>query len=520
MTTKDSIYKIITASGTGTGFKVSGYDFVITNYHVVKGSKVLAVEDNNQDRFLGHVIMVNPEVDLAFIQVEGLMDKPSPIQLDETMLIESRDKVYINGFPFGMPFTVTEGIVSSPNQPMHGRNYLQTDAAVNPGNSGGPMLNENNVLMGVTTSKFTEADNVGFGIQHTDVIKQIKDYTFTDVKYRVKCNSCDHFTEEETEFCPNCGNNIDISVFEEFEKSHFANFTEEALSDLGINPILCRAGSDYWEFHQGSARVRIFTVNNNNYLFATSPLNILPKDNLKALLRYLTSTDMSPYQFGIYENKIYISYRTHLSDIYSDKKDEIKKNVTNLALKADELDDFFHNTYGCDMSMESKKQDEEAVIQIQQVAQQEQVVEDNNNHAIQTEVEDNKTTSKAIFTSGDLFSLIDPMKDAMQNVTALMSKYDEFEEVDFNEMQEDIDQMYEDMKRHRKVDGNLITVLKDISYKEVYEDFFVSYKAVLKDMKRMIQSKDLLHNNWTERIEANVIIYEKMLELYSDFKKQ
>ncbi len=351
---KNSIYKIITASGTGTGFKVSTQDFLITNYHVVKGSKEVAVEDNNQNRYFAKVVMVNPEIDLAFLSVKELEPVKGKITIDPNNEVENRQKIYINGFPFGMPFTVTEGIVSSPNQPMSGHNYVQTDAAVNPGNSGGPMLNEKGILVGVTTSKFNEADNVGFGIKHTDVIKQINDFKFDDNKYRLKCNSCDNFIIEETEFCPSCGNSIDSSVFEEFEKSHFANFTEEALIQLGANPVLCRAGRDYWEFHQGSALVRIFTTNNDTYLFATSPLNNLPKNNLEELLIYLTSDKVNPYQLGIYDNKIYISYRTHLSDIYSEHKEEIRKNIINLALKADELDDYFKNTYNCEMSLESK----------------------------------------------------------------------------------------------------------------------------------------------------------------------
>ncbi|HHH49349.1 MAG TPA: trypsin-like serine protease [Saprospiraceae bacterium] len=364
---KNYIYKVITANGTGTGFKVANHDFLITNYHVIRGSKVLALEDHDKNRYLAQVAMVNPEVDLAFLNVDDLKSVNSSIQLDKNLQVNSTQKVYINGFPFGMPFTVTEGIISSPSQPMQGRNYVQTDAAVNPGNSGGPMLTQDGVLVAVTTAKFTEADNVGFGIKHTDVIKQIEDYKFDDVKYRVKCNSCDHFIEEATEFCPNCGNNINKAVFEEFEKSHFANYIEEGLVELGVNPVLCRAGRDYWEFHQGSALVRIFVVN-RNYLYATSPLNNLPKENLEDLLTYIISDKVAPYQLGVYDNKIYISYRTHLSDIYSSRKEEIKKNIIQLALKADELDDFFMNEYNCEMSLESKSEKTNIVATVQHEA--------------------------------------------------------------------------------------------------------------------------------------------------------
>ena len=365
--TKNSIYKIITANGTGTGFKVASQDYVITNYHVIRGSKTVAVEDHRNNRYLAKVAMVNPSVDLAFLEVEDLKDRKGVITLDPKYEVKNLQTVFINGFPFGMPFTVTEGIVSAANQPMHGRNYVQTDAAVNPGNSGGPMLDKNGVLVGVTTSKFTEADNVGFAIQHTDVIKQINEYHFDDVKYRVKCNSCDSFTMDESEFCTNCGSAIDISVFEEFEMSHFAKFVEGALTELGANPVLCRAGRDYWEFHQGSALVRIFVVN-SNYLYATSPLNKLPKENLDETLSFIASDQVRPYKLGIYENKIFLSYRTHLSDIYSSEKEFVKNSIIGLAKKADGLDDYFHKQFGCEMSMESKIDEDDMVNELQQAA--------------------------------------------------------------------------------------------------------------------------------------------------------
>ncbi|MBS9463768.1 trypsin-like peptidase domain-containing protein [Flagellimonas sp. 389] len=353
---KKSVFKIVTASGTGTGFTVSGYNQVITNYHVVKGEKVVAVEDYKKDRFVANVVMVNPEVDLAFLKIEGFENKETDISLQEEIIVANTQKVFINGYPFGMPYTITEGIVSSSNQPMGNRNYIQTDAAVNPGNSGGPMLNEAGVLIGVTTSKFNNADNVGFGIKHSDLIKEINDFASVENPvYSVKCNSCDSYMGKECEFCANCGNTMDISIWEEFEKSHFAQFVENALTELGINPVLGRAGRDYWEFHQGSALIRIF-VFKRDYLVATSPLNNLPKKNIQELMTYLLEKNVDPYYLGIHENKIYISYRTHLSDIFTDHADTVKENLKNLALKADDLDNFFADNYGCEMSIEAKEE--------------------------------------------------------------------------------------------------------------------------------------------------------------------
>ncbi len=355
---KKSIYRIITSSGTGSGFTIENYDYIITNYHVVAGSKIVAVEDYQKGRHIAHVVMVNTEVDIAFLYIENFKNTSNEITISKDLEIENTDKVYTHGYPYGMPYTVTEGIVSSKKQPLDNRYLLQTDAAVNPGNSGGPMLNADGVLMAITIAKFTDADNIGFGIPYTDLIKELEDFTFIDTNYRVKCNSCDSYIEKETKFCENCGKDIDISVFEEFEKSLFAQFVEEGIAEIGMNPVLGRAGRDFWEFYQGSAFVKIF-VYDKNYLIATSAINKLPKKNLNKLLTYLLQDKVAPYKLSIDQNTIFISYRVHLSDIYSSQKDKIKENIKNLPLKADELDNFFCDEFGCELSIYAKKDDED-----------------------------------------------------------------------------------------------------------------------------------------------------------------
>lgn len=147
---RKSVFKIVTASGTGSGFTVSGHDHIITNYHVIKGEKIVAVEDHKKDRHVAKVVMVNPEVDLAFLSIDGFKNVNTDISLQEEIVIANTQRIFINGYPFGMPYTITEGIVSATSQPMGSRSYIQTDAAVNPGNSGGPMRNEAGVLVGVT----------------------------------------------------------------------------------------------------------------------------------------------------------------------------------------------------------------------------------------------------------------------------------------------------------------------------------------------------------------------------------
>jgi hypothetical protein len=350
---KNAVYKINTASGSGTGFYLNAPNIFVTNYHVVEGNKNVAIENQTQDRFIAKVIYVNPDADIAFLKSEN-HTPDSTIPFDSVQEVRSRDKVFVLGFPFGMPYTITEGIVSNEKQLLDGKNFIQTDAAVNPGNSGGPVVNAEGVLVGVTTAKFTEADNVGFAIPAKIVREELDTLAQnTEGKFSMKCDSCKSLIFEKTDYCPNCGSTINEKIFDDKEISKLSVFVEEAIKNMGTNPILARSGTEYWEFHSGSALVRIF-VYDKNYLYATSPMNNLPTGNLEALLRYQLSNPVPPYKLAVYNNQIYLSYRVRMSDVFSNRADEIKQNLSNLILKANEMDDYFVHEFGCEKTNYAK----------------------------------------------------------------------------------------------------------------------------------------------------------------------
>jgi serine protease Do len=349
----DTVFKINTAGGSGSGFYLKNQGIIVTNCHVVFGNKLVAVEDNHKNRFLANVIFINPEADIAFLKPETDFETPV-LEMADSSLLKSRDKVLVLGFPFGMPYSETEGIISSPNQLMEGKNYVQTDAAVNPGNSGGPVIDMEGKIIGITTSKFTEADNMGFAIPANILLEELKSLSMNnDMVYSIKCNSCSTLIFEKSEYCENCGNSINPALFDEIPPTHLAKFVEEAIQQLNINPVLTRTGYEFWEFYRGSALLRIF-VFNKNYLFATSPLNKLPITNLEKLYRYVLSNPIPPYQLGIFENQVFVSYRLYISDIYSSFAPELMQNLKNLLLKADEMDDFLEKEFGCPKSSYSK----------------------------------------------------------------------------------------------------------------------------------------------------------------------
>lgn len=350
-----TVYKVNHAGGSGSCFYLKKYDLFVTNYHVVEGFRHVALQDNNQNRYLAHVVLVNPALDVALLTAEGDFSHLPEINL-AGQEVAIGQKINVAGYPFGMPFTATEGTVSSPRQLMGNSYYLQTDAAVNPGNSGGPMFNQNGEVVAITTSKLKEADNMGFGIPVAPLQNLLEQIAGLDRNnFNIQCNSCEEFISEEEEYCPSCGDKLPENIFQERGLTELAAFCEKAISDMGINPVLAREGYESWVFHQGSSEIRIF-VYQRSYLFCTSPLNNLPKKNLEPVLAYLLSAeDIKPYQLGLDGNQVYLSYRIHISDLSSDYADEIQKNITNMAFKADEMDNYLVDTFGCEFSEYAKK---------------------------------------------------------------------------------------------------------------------------------------------------------------------
>ncbi len=350
-----TVYKINHAGGSGSCFYLKKYDLFVTNYHVVEGFRQVALEDNNKNRYLAQVILVNPSLDIALLTAEGDFSALPEITLAGTEVCLGQ-KINVAGYPFGMPFTATEGTISSPRQLIGDNYYIQTDAAVNPGNSGGPMFNQEGEVVAITTSKLNNADNMGFGIPVASLCTLLEQTGKLNRNvFNIQCNSCEEFISDEDEYCPCCGEKLPENIFQQRGLTELAAFCEKAIENMGINPVVARMGYESWVFHKGSSEIRMF-VFQRSYLFCTSPLNILPKKNLEPVLTYLLSAEnLYPYQLGLDGNQIYLSYRIHISDIFSEFADEIQNNITNMAFKADEMDNYLAENFGCEFSEYAKK---------------------------------------------------------------------------------------------------------------------------------------------------------------------
>ena len=146
-------------SAAGSGIIIDKEGRIVTNYHVIEGQKTLKVVLADGTAARATVVGSDPSSDLAVLQSELPRDSFVPATLGDSGIMRAGDPVFAIGAPFNQPFTVTSGIVSATERSTQSsftgrsiRDMIQTDAAVNPGNSGGPLFNVNGEVVGINTS--------------------------------------------------------------------------------------------------------------------------------------------------------------------------------------------------------------------------------------------------------------------------------------------------------------------------------------------------------------------------------
>ena len=183
---EDSIRSVVTirtsAGFQGTGFIISDEGYLVTNAHVLAdGSGNLAIsiqaitfeQGTKNAEFIGH----DNQLDIALLKISGNFDS---LKFGNSNNIQIGEKVIAIGNPLGLQFSVSEGIVSAvQREGINGLNaYIQTDAALNPGNSGGPLINKEGKVIGINNFKIGSAENLGFALESNYIRVSVNEIYF------------------------------------------------------------------------------------------------------------------------------------------------------------------------------------------------------------------------------------------------------------------------------------------------------------------------------------------------------
>ncbi len=170
------VVTIKTDVSQGTGFIIDSRGFIVTNAHVLSGANYANVFTHNMKKYESQLVGYDLNMDLALLKINGDFYEMKLADSDE---VQVGQKVIAIGNPLGLSFTATEGIISAKDR--KGINekpiYFQTDVSLNPGNSGGPLINTKGEVIGINNFKISGAENIGFVLEINPAKKTINKIT-------------------------------------------------------------------------------------------------------------------------------------------------------------------------------------------------------------------------------------------------------------------------------------------------------------------------------------------------------
>jgi S1-C subfamily serine protease len=179
----DFFYGPVPQQGQGSGFVLTKEGLILTNNHVIGNAQRLEVMLSDKHKFKARVLAVDKGHDLALLKIDA--PNLTPVTLSDSRNLVVGQRVYAIGNPFGLNGTMTRGIISAirsirgpQGNPIE--DAIQTDAAVNPGNSGGPLLNSRGEVIGITTmiasNGADQSSGIGFAIPVNTARAMLDDY--------------------------------------------------------------------------------------------------------------------------------------------------------------------------------------------------------------------------------------------------------------------------------------------------------------------------------------------------------
>lgn len=157
----NSVFVVYSGNSMGSGFAI-GENCIITNAHVINNQYDVRIETYSGEIKRAFIVSMDERIDIAVIGVpDGSF---TPLHVADLSKVNVGDDVYAIGAPNSLAFTLTKGVVSSKERLVSRQKYIQTDAAINTGNSGGPLLNDAGEVIGVNSYKMSDSEGIGLAI--------------------------------------------------------------------------------------------------------------------------------------------------------------------------------------------------------------------------------------------------------------------------------------------------------------------------------------------------------------------
>lgn len=157
----ESIFVIYSGNYEGSGFAI-GSNTVVTNAHVIGNQNDIIVKAYSGQEYNASIYLFNEALDIAILSVDNA--EFIPLEIGNCEDIKVGDDIYAIGAPRSLEYTLTKGVISNKSRTIGFNKYIQIDAAINSGNSGGPLLNSAGQVIGVNSMKISDAEGIGLAI--------------------------------------------------------------------------------------------------------------------------------------------------------------------------------------------------------------------------------------------------------------------------------------------------------------------------------------------------------------------
>lgn len=167
-----SVFVVYSGNSLGSGFAI-GENCIVTNAHVIENVHSITLTSYEGDKYAASLLGIDEDKDIAVLVIK---DASFPyLKMANLSTVKIGDDIYAIGAPKGMAYTLTKGTVSAKERIVENESFIQIDAAINEGNSGGPMLNDAGEVLGMNTMKMTDSEGIGLAIPADRIASTLKE---------------------------------------------------------------------------------------------------------------------------------------------------------------------------------------------------------------------------------------------------------------------------------------------------------------------------------------------------------
>lgn len=354
--TRRSVVGIQAGAGMGSGWVAHENGLIVTNLHVVRYQRKVMVRSGKADAepVDARTVYADTRQDIAFLMPLSAMDAP-PLPIGDSTNVRAGQPVNAIGHPFNFGFTTTRGIISAVDRIIRGVRYIQTDAPLNPGNSGGPLLDDDGQVLGVNTW-VGAGESLGFAVSVDAVTGDLSRYdgspeSILDRQPVYNCPDCEKTYTPGTVRCLQCG--LLLPSYLRGAAGSRAQSVERAetvinslLSTLGFSFHNTRVDQGLWRIIQPSGEVWVQLDSEQQFVYLSSRIVEIPQSGHEMFFRFLlTANDRTcgDCKLALEGNVVTLSFVEPINFL---NQDQVAISLGRLLAMSEELRGVLQETYG------------------------------------------------------------------------------------------------------------------------------------------------------------------------------